>query len=220
MSFKSGDVHLGSALSCVDIIEAIYRVKSSSEKFVLSSGHAASALYAVLEGHSYITDPDITKLGVHPDRKSNIAIDVSSGSLGHGLPIAMGLAMANRQKRVFCCISDGECSEGSIFESLRIGSENSLVNLIVIVNANGYAGYKEIDITKLPQQFKGFGWAVKRVDGHNINALKRALSKKRNKPTIIVAKTKVDHLPFLKGLDAHYHKMNEEEYKLAIKIWS
>jgi len=220
MAFKSGGTHLGSALSTVDIIEAVYRIKLPNEKFVLSSGHAASALYTVLESHGYITNPDINKLGVHPNRKANIAIDVSSGSWGYGLPIAIGLAIANRQRRVFCCISDGECSEGSIFESLRIGSENNLVNLITILNANGYAGYKEINVTKLPQQFKGFGWAVKQVDGHNINALKQALSKKRDKPTIIMAKTKVGQLPFLKGLDAHYHKMNEEEYKLAIKIWS
>ena len=220
MAFKSGDIHLGSALSSVDIIEAIYTVKKSDEKFVLSSGHAALALYAVLENHRHITNPDIAKLSAHPDRMVHTAIDVSSGSLGHGLPIAVGLAMATKNRRVFCCISDGECSEGSIYESLQIGKENKLSNLVIIVNANGYAAYKKVDISKLPGLFKGFGWDVKQVDGHNINTLKRAISKIKTKPTVIIAKTKVNQLPFLKGLDAHYHKMSEEEYKLAIKIWS
>jgi len=218
MTYKAGVSHLGSALSSVDIIESVYQIKSVKEKFILSSGHAASALYAVLENHGYIVNPKILELEVHPKRNPSIDIHVSTGSLGQGLPIAVGIALANRKLNVFCCISDGECSEGSISEALRIGAENKLNNLIVIVNANGFAAYRKTKINSLINEFKAFGWNVIKVPGHSIGKIKKAIKPPKIKPTLVVAITKVDEMPFLKGLQAHYHKMTQEDYNLAMEL--
>src|SRR3990167_11062130 len=143
MSFQRNLSHIGSCLSAVDIIDAIYKVKKRNEKFVLSNGHAGIALYAILEKNK-ILSPSITKkLNIHPDRNKKIGIDVSTGSLGHGLPIALGIALANRNKHVYCIISAGECTEGSIWETLRIASDKKVSNLKIILNANGWGAYDD-----------------------------------------------------------------------------
>lgn len=146
--------HLGSCLTAVDIIDEIFKIKKPNEKFVLSSGHAGLALYCVLEKQQednciacndanqsipiYRTThscrrPTAEEMfkhhGVHPDYCKECVIDCTSGSLGHGLPIAVGMALANRSKNVYCLISDGECSEGSIWEAFRIIQEYKLWNL-------------------------------------------------------------------------------------------
>ena len=219
MSYEAGVAHVGSALSNVDIIEATYRVKKEGEKFVLSNGHAAAALYAVLEKRGIIQKADINELGVHPERDTYIDIEVSTGSLGQGLPIAVGIAMANRDNKVYCCISDGECAEGSIWESLRIASSFKLDNLKVIVNANKMAGYQEIDPELLIPMFQSFGCDVIDVDGHDVSELVEAMTIKTDNPLVVFARTRVDQLPFLSGLDAHYHKISDEELKIAQEIW-
>lgn len=220
MTHKAEATHLGSALSAVDIIEAIYEVKKPKEKFILSAGHSASALYAVLENHGFLKNPNLHKLEYHPKRNQSLGIDLSTGSLGQGLPITVGMALADRKKKVYCLISDGECMEGSICEAVRVMTENNLKNLIVIVNANGYTAYKEADTNQLIKIFKGFGLKIRLVDGHNLKNLKKVFCSKNTKPTIIMAKTKVNQLPFLRGLNAHYYKMTESDYQLAIKKWS
>jgi transketolase len=220
LTHRAKAIHLGSSLSAVDIIEAIYEVKKPDEKFILSAGHSAPALYAVLEEHGFLKNPSIEELSVHPTRNALSGIDLSTGSLGQGLPIAVGMALANRNKKVYCCISDGECAEGSIYEALRAGVENNLVNLIVIVNANGYSAYGKVEPARLAQIFRGFGWRVVSVNGHSLKILKNVLNSKKSKPTIIMARTRVDQLPFLRGVDAHYYKMTESDYQQAIKKWS
>ena len=121
--------HLGSCLSAVDLIDAVYQVKERKEKFVLSNGHAGVALYVILEKHGLVDGQSLERLHVHPDRNPDLSIDVSTGSLGHGLPIAVGMALADRKRFVYCTISDAETNEGSIWEALRIASEQKLVNL-------------------------------------------------------------------------------------------
>jgi transketolase len=220
ITHKAEATHLGSALSAVDIIEGIYEVKKPKEKFILSAGHCASALYTVLENHGFLKNPNLHKLEYHPKRNKSLGIDLSTGSLGQGLPIAVGMALADRKKKVYCLISDGECMEGSICEAIRVMTENNLINLIVVVNANGYTAYKEADTNKLIKIFKGFGLKIRLVDGHNLKDLKKTLCSNNTKPTIIMAKTKVNQLPFLRGLSAHYYKMTKKDYQLAIKKWS
>lgn len=221
LSYQSKTSHLGSALSAVDIIEAVYQIKNPEEKFILSAGHAACALYAVLENHNYLSpsQANIKKLGAHPTRNPKIGIDLSTGSLGQGLPIATGMALANKGKNVYCCISDGECAEGSVAEALRIGAEKKLVNLKIIVNANGYAAYQKTDLSCIAKYFKGLNWKVIWADGHDLKEIKRKLIPKNIRPTIVMAKTKVDQLPFLKGLGAHYYIMNKGNYLKAKKKW-
>lgn len=220
MTYRAGESHLGSALSAVDIIEAIYQVKKEIERFVLSAGHSATALYAVLETHGLLKNPDLKKLQSHPERNIENRIDVSTGSLGQGLPIAVGMALADKSKKVYCCLSDGECMEGSIYESLRIITENSLANLITVVNANGFMAYREVNLKQLSEIFEGFGLQVIAVDGHNLKELIKTLNLEVIKPTIIIALTKVDHLPFLNGVSAHYYKMTQKDYQSALKKWS
>ena len=212
--------HLGSALSSVDIIDAIYRIKKRGEKFILSNGHAACALYVVLENMGYLSDSKIAELGIHPERNPKLDIEMSTGSLGQGLPVAVGIALADRSKNIYCCISDGECAEGSIWEAVSIASRYKLKNLKIAVNANGYAGYDEIDSEKLIPKFHAFGCDVADVDGHNIDSLIEGLTLDTEIPLVVFARTKVDQLPFLNGLSAHYHKMTEADYKQALDIWS
>lgn len=220
MTYRANEIHLGSALSMVDIIEAIYQIKKENDCFILSAGHSAVALYAVLETHGLLKNPDLKKLGSHPERNPQNHIDVSTGSLGQGLPIAVGMVLSNRKKKVYCCISDGECMEGSIYEALRVIAENKITNLKIVVNVNGYTAYRKVELEQLFQIFKGFGLQVVSVDGHNLRSLNRVLNSVNTQPTIIMAKTRVDQLPFLRGLDAHYYKMTETDYQFAIKKWS
>lgn len=220
ISYEAGASHLGSALSAVDIIEAIYSVKKPDEKFVLSNGHAASALYAVMERYGLLHDPHIEELGVHPNRNLDLGIEISTGSLGQGLPIAVGMALADRSKNIYCCVSDGECAEGSIWEALRIAHEQKLNNLKMVVNANGYGGYSEVDINRLITSIQSFGWIVVEIDGHDLECLASALRLVTTKPTVIIAHTNVNQLPFLTGLSAHYHSMSAEDYELALGKWS
>lgn len=219
LAYKAGVSHLGSSLSVIDIIEAVYQTKNRDEKFVLSNGHAAGALYVVLERHGLLKQADLSTLEAHPERDPAKGVDVSTGSLGQGLSIAVGLALAGRNRRVFCSISDGECAEGSVSEALRISIENQLTNLKIILNANGYTAYRTVEPEYVERMIRGLGWQIKQVDGHNLAALKQAVATKAEKMELTVALTKVDQLPFLKGFDAHYHKLDQHDYDLARKIW-
>lgn len=211
--------HLGSCLSSIDLIDAVYKHKSKGEVFILSNGHAAIAWYVILEKHGMINYKTIKKLNVHPDRNPKAGIDVSTGSLGHGLPIALGMAVSDRNKKVYCMISDGECAEGSIWEALRLAKELELENLIILVNANGWGAYDSINLADLIKRIKAFGTHVIRVDGHDINSLNKSLKIKiKNKPLVLFAKTTVEQFPFLKGQDAHYYVMKEEDYNLAMEV--
>lgn len=217
ISYRKGLSHLGSCLSAVDIIASVYQVKKETEKFVLSSGHAAVAWYVVLERHNFVDQKKIDTFSIHPDRDPAIDIHVSTGSLGQGLPIAVGMALANRAKNVYCLISDGEAAEGSIWEALRIAGENRLDNLKIIVNANGFGAYGKIELGSLLNRFRAFGTKVFITNGHNTKSLIKKLKRKvKGVPTIIFAKTTVEQLTTLKGQHAHYKVLNDEEFLLGM----
>ena len=195
ISYKYNKSHIGSCLSALNVIEEIYNLKRKSEKFILSEGHAAIALYCVLEKHEG-RDPEylLQKHGIHAGRDEKNGIWCTTGSLGQGLPIAVGMAMANKTKNVYCMISDGEAAEGSIWEALRIKTDNNLGNLKVYVNLNGYGAYDEINSIKLIKRLKVFC------------------------PDIVIKLTNVEQLPFLKGQDAHYCLMTNQDYKKALDL--
>ncbi len=195
ISYKYNKSHIGSCLSAVDIIEEIYNLKRKDEKFILSEGHAGVALYCILEKHEG-RDPEylLNKHGIHPERDEKNGIWCTTGSLGQGLPIALGMALANKSKNVYCMISDGEAAEGSIWEALRIKTDNKIDNLRVYINLNGYGAYGTIDVAVLIKRLKVFC------------------------PDINIRRTTVEQLPFLKKLDAHYHVMNDAEYKQAMEV--
>lgn len=196
ISYKHKLSHLGSCLTAVDIIKEIYDIKKSGEPFVLSAGHAHLAHIVVKEwfGEWLFTkhgtpEEAIEKYGIHCDRQAGC--DVSTGSLGQGLPIAVGMALADRSKNVYCLISDGECSEGSIAEALRIKNNYEVYNLKIYLNDNGYGAYRKTDDD------------IKVTDLYMINY----------RPTNMN-----DWPAWLQGQEAHYHVMNKEEYKQALKI--
>jgi transketolase len=194
IAYKNKLSHLGSYFSSVDIIDSIYNKMTDNDIFILSSGHAAVALYACLEKHYNINAEELfLKHGGHPHRDEENKIHCSTGSLGLGITIAIGRAIADKTKKVYVLISDGECAEGSIWEALKTIYENKIDNIEVHVNVNGYAAYMEID------------------EAYLINRLKSFL------PSIQIHRTTVEHFSFLKGLNAHYHIMSEENYIQAIK---
>ena len=192
LSYKHKLSHLGSCLTAADIIDTIFEKKLPNERFVLSAGHMGLALYCVLEKYGY---GDAEKIflhhGVHPDRCGQCHLDCSTGSLGHGIGIAVGMALANREKNVSCVISDGECAEGSVSEALRIANQYGLVNLEIHVNWNGWAAYQNTDRYYIP------------VNDAVVYSF-------------YIHRTNFNPWPFLKGQDAHYHVLTQEEYEAAI----
>ena len=190
IAYKNKLSHLGSYLSAVDIIDKIYKKKNEEDIFILSSGHAALALYVVIEKYEGKDAEKLFKLyGGHPHRAEKDGIYCSTGSLGTGITIAVGRAIANSKRKVHVLISDGECAEGSVWESLRFIKEHSVDNIEIHVNINGYAAYDKVDSEYLTNRLKSF------------------------LPNINLHFTTVNQLPFLKGLNAHYHIMSEKDYK-------
>lgn len=156
ISYKMRLSHVGSCLSALPIIADIYEQKKPDEKVVISNGHAHLAHLVVRANKremdlvieqsktsENIIEKYMEEFGVHCDRRAGC--DVSTGSLGHGIGIAVGMALADRSKNVYCLISDGECAEGSVWEALRVASENKLKNLKVYLNANGWGAYRKVD---------------------------------------------------------------------------
>ena len=195
VAYKNKLGHLGSYFSSVDVIEDIYTKMNEEDIFILSSGHAAVALYVVLEKHKGVkADMLFEKHGGHPHRDEANFIHCSTGSLGMGITVALGRAVANPNRKVYFLISDGECAEGSIWESLTVIQEQKIENIEVHVNVNGYAAYKEVNSDYLVKRLQAF------------------------KSDVVIHYTDVEQFPFLKGLNAHYHVMSEKDYKQGLKL--
>jgi len=189
IAYKNKLGHLGSYFSNVDIIDKIYSRMKQDDIFILSSGHAALALYVVLEKYKgKDAEALFDKHGGHPHRDEEDGIYCSTGSLGMGLCIALGRAVGNFDRKVYVLVSDGECAEGSIWEALKTMWEEGIYNIEVNVNYNGYAAYKTVDRNYLVDRLTAF------------------------LPDIRIHYTKVEQYSFLKGLNAHYHVMNEDNY--------
>lgn len=191
ISYRKKLAHIGSSLTAVNIIDHIYSIKQPEEKFVLSQGHAGLALYVVLEKHGFGNAEELfDKHGVHPNRDPEHDMWVSTGSLGHGIGISVGMALSDRSKRVFCLVSDGECMEGSVWEALRITEEQNLDTLHIYFNFNGYGGYKKLNLYSLYAKINAF-----RV----------------NKKIFFTS------IPQLPGLSAHYITLTKETYEKLIR---
>lgn len=182
--------HLSSTLSALPIVEEIYAKKLDNEVFILSNGHAGLALYVVLEKY-YGIDPVMLlhKHGIHPGRDLENKLYCSTGSLGSGLPVAVGHALATPNKKVYCMISDGECAEGSIWESLRFINDNNVDNLEVYVNINGLGAYDAVDSTRLSTRLQAF------------------------LPRINLRISEPPKWDFAEGLLTHYYVLKPEDYE-------
>ena len=184
--------HLGSYFSALQIIDEIYSQKKEDDIFILSNGHAVVALYVVLEKYYGLDAVELhEKYGDHPKRNELDKLHCSTGSLGMGVTVAVGRALANPDRDVYCLLSDGECAEGSVWEALRFAYENKVTNLKLYVNANGWAAYDAVDVDYLEKRIKAFH------------------------PDVNYVRTTVEHFG-LKGLHAHYTNFNEEQYKEAL----
>lgn len=198
LSFKHKLSHIGSCLSAVEILESIRPKITDNDILILSQGHIGLALYVFLETLGKANAEELlNKHGVHPNRDIENGIYCSAGSLGHGLPIALGVALGNPSKKVFCIISDGECAEGSIWEALNIFEERQIRNLFIYVNMNGWAAYKKIDCYKLQNM----------IEAHCPTML----------DNIVFKYTSSEQCPFLKGNDAHYYIMTKDNYESFIR---
>jgi len=212
---KSG--HPGGSLSAADIIAVLYfsemRVDPQNpnwperDRFVLSKGHAAPVLYAALAEKGFFPKEELLKLRKtghflqgHPDMNKVPGVDMSTGSLGHGISVAAGMALAakidNKDYRVYCLLGDGEAEEGIVWEAAMAAAHYKLDNLLVILDHNGLqidGPVKDVmNLEPLPDKWRAFGWNVLEVDGHNIEELTASLQVAKNfvgKPTIIIAKT-------------------------------
>ena len=194
IAYKHKLGHLGSYLSSIEIVDEIYSKMNKDDIFILSSGHASLAMYVCIEKYFGIdAEMLFLKHGGHPHRDEKNKIYCSTGSLGLGLPIALGRALANPNRKVWVLISDGEAAEGSIWESLKTIYELNIDNIEVFVNINGLCAYKEVDMDYISTRLKAF------------------------LPRIELRYTTVEQYPFLKGLNAHYHVMSEEDYKQVIE---
>lgn len=177
--------HLSSCLTSVDIIQEIYSQKAVGDKFILSNGHAGLALYVVLENYHFNTNAEdlLETHGIHPSLDDLGIIHCSTGSLGLGITVAVGYALADRSRDVYCLLSDGESFEGSVWESLNFIHNARLHNLKVYININGASAYDSVDSIRLIKQCKSF------------------------LPAINIRQTNLNDFPRLQemGLEAHYH---------------
>ena len=190
ISYKNKLSHLSSNLTAVGIIDEIYSVRKDSDPFILSSGHAGLALYVVLEKFYGLNAEKLhEKHGVHPNRDLKDKIYYSTGSLGCGLPAAIGMALANKNQNVYCLISDGESFEGSIYESLNIINQKKISNIKVFININGYSALAELDKDR-------------------VSLLMKALM-----PSIEIRRTDhiQDNYQYLNGVQGHYKTLSQLE---------
>jgi transketolase len=217
LSHDAGTPHLGSALSCVDILVAAYwralRLdprrpdEPNRDRLILSKGHAASALYAVLAARGFFPEHLLdgyaragSPLAEQPAPHCAPGVELATGSLGHGLPVACGLALAariaGRDHRVFVVLGDGECNEGSVWEAALFAPAQQLGRLVVVVDYNKWqATGRSEEVMALPSlvaKWRAFGWNAVEVDGHDLTALTGALEHDfpaTGAPTAIIAHT-------------------------------
>jgi transketolase len=203
-SYKSQAGHIPSAFSILEIVYCLYKKHlTNDEFFVLSKGHGCLALYAMFLEMGFITENEFYSfcsydsiLGGHPHRNKHEKIHASTGSLGHGLPICVGAAMSNKllnnEEKVYCLLGDGECNEGTVWESAMIAENLKLNNLICLIDENK-SQTRSMPTNKLEDKFKAFGWKVITVnDGHDILEIHRAINAAKEEaesPVCIVCKT-------------------------------
>jgi len=213
MVYNGKEGHIPSSYSIIDIIAYLYDnilkfdVKNPQwehrDFFILSKGHGCQALYAVLKKHGFLSQQDIEKktsldgiLGGHPDRTRVPCIEASTGSLGHGIGIAVGVALGlkikNKPNKVICLIGDGESNEGTVWESALVAAKYQLGNLCVIADHNGSSDLV-LPVTNPEEKWAAFGWTVHSIDGHNSKEIEQVFRKiefvHNAKPNIIIART-------------------------------
>ncbi|MBT5549686.1 MAG: transketolase [Nitrospina sp.] len=247
-SHKTKTPHLGSCLSCVDILVAVYfhSLQIDPEKprdpdrdrFILSKGHGAAALFQVLAMRGFYPESMLDNYGEdggifaeHPPTPDHLAgIEAATGSLGHGLPIGLGMALSARiQKqsyKVVALLSDGECNEGSVWEAAMMAAAQKVDNLMVVIDFNKWqaTGRSEeiLALTPLVDKWRAFGWDACEINGHDMGQLTDVLTKEKNsdgKPVAVIAHTvKGKGVSFMEDDNNwHYRIPTEDELASAHK---
>lgn len=242
ISYKKKTHHIGSCLSCVEILIFIFfnflkinkSQKNGNDFFILSKGHAALSYYIILKmknffSHKFLLKNYITNgglLGGHPDRNTKLGIDYCSGSLGNGLSVGCGVALSylkdKIRKKVLIVLGDGECNEGMIWESALFAGHHKLSNLYVFVDYNRQQGFGTTDeilnLDSLIQKFQSFKWDVHEVNGHSFKELinlKKKITRNSKKPKMIIANTiKGKGVPFYENtFESHYKILSKAEFE-------
>lgn len=243
ISQRVSALHIAGAFSCTEIVDCVYNdlmrkgagAKPSPDTFLMSKGHGCMIQYVILEDHGVISREMIDayctpggQLGVHPDY-GNPGIEASTGSLGHGLSMAVGMCLAERGRggdgRVYVVLSDGELQEGSTWEAVLMASSLGLGNLVAFVDNNDFQSLGRTSQTHpsfypLTDKFTAFGWETVEVEGHDSAAIFRAVTDRRGgKPLMVVARTtKGKGVSYMENVPIwHYRAPSREEYLLAIK---
>lgn len=236
-SFIASEGHVPSAFSILDILYVLYKRvifldngSDDRDRFILSKGHASLALYSVLFELGHVDEFEFdtfakydSRLGGHPDRNKIPFVEASTGSLGHGFPFGVGIAMALRAKRstahTYILIGDGESNEGTIWEAALIASNYKLNNLTVIVDYN-HSNDRALSLGDLQLKFKSFGWLVLTIDGHDHDEIFNALTYRSNTCVMVIANTiKGKGIPDMENNPAWHHKSpTKEEYSKFLKI--
>jgi transketolase len=239
MITKAREGHIPSSFSIVDVIAALYEKHlkfdpsnpdwEERDYFILSKGHGGIALFVVLRRYGFITDKDISEyssikgiLGGHPDRTKVPGVEASTGSLGHGFPFAVGIALGlkiqNKPNIIFALLGDGECHEGTVWEAALVAQNLKLGNMCIFIDYNGSAG-QILPHPNFVKQWEAFGWEVKEVDGHNQDEIDGAVKyfkkdQNREQPMVVIAHNiKGKGVSFLESHGAWHHKIpNSEEY--------
>ena len=240
--------HLGSCLSCVEILTALYwnelnidpkaPEEPERDRFVLSKGHGAPALFQVLAERGFFPVERLEEFGKegsvfheHPPKPGYIeGIEAATGSLGHGLPMALGMAIAKRiqgsNSRCYALLSDGECNEGSIWESAMLAAAQKVNHLTAIIDYNKWQAtgrsQEVMALEPLADKWKAFGWHTQEINGHNLTSIIHAFAKAREektKPSVIVAHTvKGKGVSFMEDDNNwHYRTPNAEELAAAMR---
>ncbi|WP_447968288.1 transketolase [Nitrospira sp. M1] len=242
MVYKGRDGHIPSAFSIVDLIQTLYanflKFDASDpdgderDYFILSKGHGCLALYVVLRRFGFLQDHDLDMfcrpggiLGEHPDCTKVPGVEASTGSLGHGLPFAVGIAtglqLRSMANRVVVLVGDGECHEGTVWEAANVANNLQLGNLCVIVDWNQSAA-QLMSRDDLPAKWKAFGWDTYVIDGHTddlMNTLRNIPFSHHGQPTAILARTiKGKGVSFLEGHGKWHHRIpNHTEYQAILE---
>jgi transketolase len=194
LSFRHKLSHIGSCLLTVNYLDRIYSIKKPNEPFIMDNGHAGLALYVILEKYEGKNAEELYKKhGVHPNRDKEDGIWASTGSLGHGIGIAVGMALSDPKRLVYVTISDGGCAEGSVWEALAIARKYQIENLRIALIANGYSAYDKVDIDDLDSRLNSFY------------------------PTLLIRTNMFAYPDFLQGQNAHYQVMTKEQYEEIIR---
>jgi len=236
MHYEAKAGHIGSGLSAIDLLTYLYRSwLRPQDRFILSKGHGASSLYATLHHFGRLSDAELatyyqdgTLLPAHPAPRGHAEITAATGSLGHGLPIACGLAWTRKaldgaDARVACLLSDGDCNEGSTWEAALFAGHHGLDNLVAVVDANGIQGFGRtkdvLGLEPFAAKWEAFGFDVVELDGHDFAAIEAAMERPaRGRPRCLVARTvKGKGVRFMEDtVDWHYWPMSEAQYQEAL----